>query len=201
MGGWCTDWRTLIPQKSTHWSEGSEPHVRLPNLGVRQQEEEFLENQTLKPSRNWWQDFDRTVGNRDPTLGDTHKAVCTSGPRGRSSDPRGDWTRRTCWCWRVSYRGGMWLWLTVGMGTLAAEVLGGAPWREPPRVCHWPQQGAQVSSSVGLPQAKQPTGREPSPTHQQWSRLKFYWALPTKATVSSTHHQSLPSGNLHKPLR
>ena len=44
------NWRTLIPQKSTHWSEGSEPHVRLPNLGVRQLEEEFLENQTLKAS-------------------------------------------------------------------------------------------------------------------------------------------------------
>ena len=45
-----TKWRTLIPQKSTHWSEGSEPHVRLPNLGVWQQEEEFPENQTLKAS-------------------------------------------------------------------------------------------------------------------------------------------------------
>ena len=43
--------RTLIPLKSTNWSEGSEPHVRLPNPGVRHQEEEFLENQTLKASR------------------------------------------------------------------------------------------------------------------------------------------------------
>ena len=39
-----------IPQKYTHWSEGSEPHVRLPNLGVQQREEEILENQTLKAS-------------------------------------------------------------------------------------------------------------------------------------------------------
>ena len=31
-------------------SKGSEPHVRLPNLGARQRGEEFLENQTLKTS-------------------------------------------------------------------------------------------------------------------------------------------------------
>ena len=50
---WVGDSRTgehLIPQKSTHWSEGSEPHVRLPNLGVQQREEEFPEDQTLKAS-------------------------------------------------------------------------------------------------------------------------------------------------------
>ena len=34
--------------KTTHWREGSEPHFRLPNLGVQQREEEFPENQTLK---------------------------------------------------------------------------------------------------------------------------------------------------------
>ena len=69
LGGWLTNWRTIIPQKSTHWSEGSEPHVRLPNLGVWQWEEEFPENQTLKASRIWLQDFDTTVGNRDSILG------------------------------------------------------------------------------------------------------------------------------------
>ena len=67
--GWLTNWRTIIPQKSTHWSEDSEPHVRLPNLGVWQREEEFLENQTLKASDIWLQDFDRTGGNRDSILG------------------------------------------------------------------------------------------------------------------------------------
>ena len=77
MGGWLTNWRTLIPQKSTHWSEGSEPHVRLPNLGVWQLEEEFLENQTVKASGIWLQNFDRTGGNRDSTLeGHTQSSVC-----------------------------------------------------------------------------------------------------------------------------
>ena len=45
------------------------PQVRLPNLGVRQREEEFLENQTLKASGIWLQDFNRTRGNTDSTLG------------------------------------------------------------------------------------------------------------------------------------
>ena len=32
--GWVTHKRrTIIPQKSTHWNEGSEPHFRLPNMG------------------------------------------------------------------------------------------------------------------------------------------------------------------------
>ena len=68
---------TFIPLKSTHWNEGSEPHVRLPNLGIWQQEEEFLENQTLKASRISLQDFDRTGGNRDSARGGyTHNSVC-----------------------------------------------------------------------------------------------------------------------------
>ena len=52
-----------------HWSKCSEHNIRLPNLGVWQQEEEFPENQALKASGIWLQDFDRTGGNRDSTLG------------------------------------------------------------------------------------------------------------------------------------
>ena len=54
-----------------------------------------------------------------------------------------------------------------------------------------------VSSSAGLLQATEPTGGELSPTHQQPSGLKFYWALPTRATLSSTNHKYPPSGSLH----
>ena len=73
-----------------HWSEGSEHHVTLPNLGVRQQEKEFLENQTLKLVG-----FDcgtsTGLGEAEtPLLEGRHKAVCTSGPRGGSDDPMGD---------------------------------------------------------------------------------------------------------------
>ena len=72
-----------MPQKSTHWSEGSEPNVRLPNLRVRQREEEFIENQTLKASGNLLQDFDRTGGNRDPTLGGRTQNSVRIGTQGK----------------------------------------------------------------------------------------------------------------------
>ena len=82
--GWVlANWRTFIPQKSTHWREGSEPHVRLPDLGVQQQEEKFLENQTLKASGIWWQDFDRTGGNRDSTLGGHTQSSVLIGTQGK----------------------------------------------------------------------------------------------------------------------
>ena len=69
---------------------------QFPNLVVWQWEEEFWENQTWRPVR-----FDcrtstglgKTVA---PLLEGTQKVVCTMGPRGRSSDPRGDRTRPTC---------------------------------------------------------------------------------------------------------
>ena len=44
------------------------------------------ENQTLKASRIWLQDFDRTGENRDSTL-EGHKVVCASGPRGKEQWP------------------------------------------------------------------------------------------------------------------
>ena len=69
------------------WSEVSEPHVRLPKLGVWQWEEEFLENQTLKASRIWLQDFDRTGGNRDSTLGGHTQSSVHIGTQGKKQWP------------------------------------------------------------------------------------------------------------------
>ena len=121
-----------MPQKSTHWSEGSEPHVRLPNLGVRQQEEEFLENQTLKPSGNWLEDFNRTRGNRDPTLGGHTQSSVYIRNQGKEQWPQGRLNQTYLLVLEgllQRHDGG--LWLTVGTRTLAAEVLGSAPWCEP----------------------------------------------------------------------
>ena len=190
-----------ITQKSTHWSEGSEPHVRHPNLGACQREEKFLENQTLKASGIWLQDFGRTGGNRDSTLGGhTQSRVCNK------TQEKEQWPhRRLNQTYLLVLEGLLqrqgWLWFTVRTRTLAAEVLGSTPWYEPSQSPPLAPPKSQVGSGVGSPQAKQPTGREPSPTHQQTSRLKFYWPLPTRATAGSSHHQSLPSGNLHKPLK
>ena len=136
-----------------------------------------------------------------PLLQGTHQVVCTSGPRGKEQ-----WLHRKlnqnyllvleCLLqrWRVAVahhrdkhtgsRGS-------GKYSLVRALLDSAisPIKE------------LVVSSAGLPQAKQPTGRKLSPTNQQTSSLKFYWALPNRETPSTIHHQSLPSGSFHKPLR
>ena len=120
------------------------------------------------------QDFDRTGGNRDSTLGGhTQSSVCI-----RTKEKEQGSQRRLNQTYLLVLEGRLqkwgWLWLTVGTRTLAAEVLGSTPRREPSR--SWPlgPPKSKVGSSVGSPQAKQPTGREPSPMHQQTSRLKFY---------------------------
>ena len=64
-----------------------------------------------------------------------------------------------------------------------------------------------AGSSAGMPQTKQPTGWEHSPTHQQTAPLNtpLDTALPNRGKRPSCNdqvgrHQSLSPGNLHKPL-
>ena len=66
-------------------------------------------------------------------------------------------------------------WCTMGTGALATAVLGDS----------WVLQEVANSPTIesvdyrtGSPHAKQLTGREHSPTHQQMTGLKFYWAQP-----------------------
>ena len=58
---WPTNWKTVIPQKFSHWREGSEPWVQ-------QREEKSPESPALKASGIWLQDYHRTGGNRNFTL-------------------------------------------------------------------------------------------------------------------------------------
>ena len=51
-------------KKFSHCCEGSQPHVRLPSLGIWQRVWEFPGNLTLKTSGIWLQDFQRTGENR-----------------------------------------------------------------------------------------------------------------------------------------
>ena len=134
-----------------------------------------------------------------PLLQGTHKVVCTLGPRGKEQWP----DRRLNQTYLVvlvglRQRRGVAVFhhgdKDAGSRSSGKYSLAWAfpesdisPTKEP------------VASSARSPQAKKPTKRELNPTHQQTSGLKFYWALPTRATPSSTHHQSLPSGSLHKP--
>ena len=57
------------------------------NLGVRQWEEEFLENQTLKTSGLSLQVFDRNGGNRDSTLGGHTQSSVRIGTQGKEQWP------------------------------------------------------------------------------------------------------------------
>ena len=136
-----------------------------------------------------------------PLLDGTHIVVCTSGPRGKEQWPH----RRLNQTYLLVLEGLLQRWGgavahhrhkdtgsgSAGKYSLVWALLESAisPTEEP------------VVSSAGSPQAKQPRGRELSPSHQQKSGLKFYGALSTGATPSSTHHQSCPSRSLHKPLR
>ena len=43
-------------------------------------------------------------------------------------------------------------------------------------------------------------GMQPHPSAENWIKALLSKALPTRARPSFSHHQSLPSGNLHKPL-
>ena len=103
---------------------------QVPNLGIWQQEEEFLENETLKASGIWLQDFDRTWGNRDSTLGgNTLSSVCI-GTQGKEQWPQGRLNQTYLLVLEGLLQRWGWLWLTVGTRTLAAEVLGSNPWHE-----------------------------------------------------------------------
>ena len=66
----------------------------------------------------------------------------------------------------------------------------------PPRVgerAHRPQ-GWVVSG-----QRTTTEGARPHPSADNWIKVLLSKALPTRARLSFSHHQSLPSGGLHKP--
>ena len=131
----------------------------------------------------------------------THKVVCAWGPRGKEQ-----WPHRRLKQTQLLVLGGLLQRRGVAVAHRGDKDTGSRSSGKYYLVWTLPESAISltkepVGSSVGLPQAKQPAGREPSPTYQKTSGLKFYWALPIRATLSSTHHQPLPSGSLHKPLR
>ena len=49
--GWVTtDLRTIIPKKFLHYCEGSEPHIRLPSLAIRERDWESPKNLAVRAS-------------------------------------------------------------------------------------------------------------------------------------------------------
>ena len=148
-----------------HRRESSEPHIRLPSLGVWQWEEEL--------QRIWlwrWVGFDCRNSTK---LGETetqflkgaHSVLCTPRHREKSSDLISNWVRFTCWCWRVFFGGGGW---GAAVAHCVDENAGGSGSKE----CSWGWASLQttifspgphptqqpVGISPGKPQAKQPRG-------------------------------------------
>ena len=136
-----------------------------------------------------------------PLLEGTDKVVCTSGPREKEQWPH----RRLSQTYLLVLEGPLQRW-GVAVADHGDKDTGSRSSQKYSLVWALPESAISptkepVASSAGSLQAKQTTGRELSPTHQQTGGLKFHWALHTRATPSSTHHQSLPSGSLHKSLR
>ena len=77
-GGQNTNWKIIILQRFSHRSESSEPHLRVPSLGVWKWEEEPPEHLALKASGAW---NSTGLGETNSTLGGTHKVSCTPGLR------------------------------------------------------------------------------------------------------------------------
>ena len=110
LGRQPTNWKIIMLQKFPHWSESSEPHIRLSSL--REWKEELPpppqpKNLALKDSGVRSQELHRTWGKTNSTFwGWIQSLMPTNIQRKKSSDPMRVWDRLTCWYWRVSCRGG-----------------------------------------------------------------------------------------------
>ena len=96
LGGWPTDWNTVVPKMFSHCFECSEIYIKLPSLGIGQSDCESPGNQILKEVEF---DYSTSTGLEEteaPLLEGTNKTLCKPRPRGKSSDLIGDWSRPTC---------------------------------------------------------------------------------------------------------
>ena len=165
---WVT--HKIISKKFSHCCEGSESHVRLPSLRIRQRDWESPENLTLKASRIWLQDFRRPGETETPVLEGTNKALCAPRLRGKEQWLHGYWTK-TCWCWRVSRGGVGWQGLTTGMGLLAAAVWEGPLWHKSSWRSPLTRPQSPKTRGLGRLRPKKLPGRE-------YTWIKAYWARP-----------------------
>ena len=68
--------------------------------------------------------------------------------------------------------------------------------------CHYPDLRAQSPEGwVALGPKTTREGAQPHPSADNWIKALLSKALPTRARPNFSHHQSLPPGSLHKPLR
>ena len=128
--------------------------------------EEFLENQTLKASGIWLQDFSRTGGNRDSTLGGHTQSSVRIRTQGKEQWPN----RRLNQTYLLVSEGLLQRWGTAvahqGTRTLAAEVLGRTPWHEPSqsRPLAPPKSLGRLQCWVASGQTTNREGTQPHPS-------------------------------------
>ena len=124
---------------------------------------------------------------------------CALGPSWKRSDLIGAWDRPTCWSWRVSWevRGtcsslwGQGHWWQGCWGVFAGTKAR-------------PHPIYPLGSSVGKPQAKQPTGQKHSPTHHHTAKSSWthtpWKALPTRGTRPSSTQQWAGTSPSHQEV-
>ena len=119
---------STVPKEFSHCCEGSEPHSRLHSLGQR--DWEFPRNLTLKPSEIWLQNFHRTGGNGNSSLGGHYKTLHAPRLRGKEQ-----WLhRRLNQNYLLLLEGLLWRRESAG----AHYRGGGLDWEGPPwYTCSW----------------------------------------------------------------
>ena len=196
----------LILQRFIHRSEDSEPNVWLPSLGVWHWEEELPEYLALKATRTWSPAIHRTGGKQK-----YHSWRVHTGPHVHHNPRKKQGVHRrlgqTYLLVLESLLGSCGVAVahcgdrdTGGSGSgeylLVWDFLEAAIFSPRPGPTQQP-----IGPSAGTPQAKQPTGWEHSPSHQQTGCLKSLWAhsclvntpldmaLPTRGTRPNFTHQ------------
>ena len=128
--------------------------------------------------------------------GHTHGLTCTR-TQGKGSDFIGAWVKSTSWSWRVSWGYIVWLWLTLTTWTLMVEISSSQLlellWRQ--TSCFLQHQHVAVpkkpaGSCSWMPQAKQSTGWEHSPSNQPTQCLTHPEFLPF-----DTHPEAAPASS------
>ena len=154
--------------------------------------EEFLENQTLKASGIWLQDFDRTGGNRDSTLGGHTQSSVRTGTQGKEQWPH----RRLNQTYLLVLEG---LLQRQGVAVAHREDKDTGSRSSGKYSLEWalPESAISPTKELGRLQcwvaSGQTTNREGTEPHPSVEKQ-------IKVLLSSTHHQSLPSGNVQSLL-
>ena len=218
QGGRSTNWRIIMSQKFIHRSESSEPHIRLPSLGVWHRVEDPPEHLALKASRAWLQELCRTGGGRDSTLGGHTQGLAHTGSQGRGNDFKGGWATLTCWIGGSPGEAGCgcgspwgcrhWWWRLQGVfsyvnswgGWHLAWVTSTKIWPYPTacRLQYWDASGQTTNRSGTQPQPS--TGRLPKNflSPQPILDTSLDTALPTRGPRASSTHQWAGTGPSHQ---